>query len=378
MIYKRTFKTKTGEKKECRRWSYRFEIDKVTYTGSCGTANRQLALSEEAKQRLAIERGEAGFSPRLALSFADFVSDHFIGYVQPRVSKRTFVFYLDALQHALDYAPLASTKITEVDEAALEPFIRHLQTRPGRTSANLSPVTINHALRAIRRVLHVAERLKKIPAAPALCLLEEPPGRDFVITDEQMADLIALCKPRPADVEWSAPRESMPPEMAPLLPVLYDSGMRAGEAARLVWADIDWESGEIQIQIGKTKNARRRIPMSAKVRAILTDLQKTATASHVFTRGNGQPITVGWASHNFTWAARKLGLKGCVLHSCRHSALTRWGRAGMDAFAIMRMAGHANITQSEKYTHTDSAWRRSAMNLLDKQKPDYATVSNGK
>ncbi len=40
-----------------------------------------------------------------------------------------------------------------------------------------------------------------------------------------------------------------------------------------------------------------------------------------------------------------------VIHSLRHTMLTRLGEAGVDAFTIMRIAGHSSITVSRRYVH---------------------------
>jgi integrase len=40
-----------------------------------------------------------------------------------------------------------------------------------------------------------------------------------------------------------------------------------------------------------------------------------------------------------------------VLHSLRHTMLTRLGESGVDAFTIMRIAGHSSITVSQRYIH---------------------------
>src|SRR5215469_11059470 len=40
-----------------------------------------------------------------------------------------------------------------------------------------------------------------------------------------------------------------------------------------------------------------------------------------------------------------------VIHSLRHTMLTRLGESGVDAFAIMRIAGHSSITVSQRYVH---------------------------
>ncbi len=40
-----------------------------------------------------------------------------------------------------------------------------------------------------------------------------------------------------------------------------------------------------------------------------------------------------------------------VIHSLRHTMLTRLGEAGADAFTIMRIAGHSSVTVSQRYVH---------------------------
>jgi site-specific recombinase XerD len=40
-----------------------------------------------------------------------------------------------------------------------------------------------------------------------------------------------------------------------------------------------------------------------------------------------------------------------VIHSLRHTMLTRLGEAGADAFTIMRIAGHSSMTVSQRYVH---------------------------
>ena len=40
-----------------------------------------------------------------------------------------------------------------------------------------------------------------------------------------------------------------------------------------------------------------------------------------------------------------------VLHSLRHTILNRLGESGVDAFTIMRIAGHSSIVVSQRYVH---------------------------
>ena len=49
---------------------------------------------------------------------------------------------------------------------------------------------------------------------------------------------------------------------------------------------------------------------------------------------------------------RELGIPdACVLHSLRHTYLTRLGESGVDAFTLRLIAGHASITTGQRYMH---------------------------
>jgi len=61
-----------------------------------------------------------------------------------------------------------------------------------------------------------------------------------------------------------------------------------------------------------------------------------------------------------------------VLHSLRHTMLTRLGESGVDAITIMRIAGHSSITVSQRYIHpTPEAVERAFERLqLSSERPE--------
>ena len=70
---------------------------------------------------------------------------------------------------------------------------------------------------------------------------------------------------------------------APLLhdvsTVLFDSGMRPEECHRMRWENVTWvngRNGTIRIAHGKSKAARRTLPMTPRVRQILQDRWEAA------------------------------------------------------------------------------------------------------
>lgn len=57
--------------------------------------------------------------------------------------------------------------------------------------------------------------------------------------------------------------------------------------------------------------------------------------------------------------------KDFVIHSLRHTFLTRLGEAGVDAFSIMRIAGHSSITVSQRYVHPSPEALERAFDRLE-------------
>jgi site-specific recombinase XerD len=57
--------------------------------------------------------------------------------------------------------------------------------------------------------------------------------------------------------------------------------------------------------------------------------------------------------------------KDFVLHSLRHTMLTRLGEAGAEAFTIKEIAGHGSIMLSQRYVHPSPEHRERAFERLE-------------
>src|SRR6202022_1561441 len=87
--------------------------------------------------------------------------------------------------------------------------------------------------------------------------------RERVITSEEEARYLASASPLLADTAT----------------VLVDTGLLPEESYRLVWDSITWvngRNGTLMVTHGKTKAARRVLPMTPRVRHILESRWKAA------------------------------------------------------------------------------------------------------
>ena len=112
----------------------------------------------------------------------------------------------------------------------------------------------------------------------------------------------------------------------------------------------------IFIDRGKSKKARRCIPLTEEAREILEGQKVISRSDFVFVRCGDRvkrelwyvaPLSRHTVSEQFSARRDEMGLPwDAALHSTHHTALTDLGAAGADAFTIQAVAGHASVTTS--------------------------------
>jgi|SRR6516164_7027181 len=165
-------------------------------------------------------------------------------------------------------------------------------------------------------------------------------NRDFVLTRRNELLYLAVC----------------PQPLYDLAVLVLETGLRIGEALSLDWPDVSLEPlpgarfGYLRIRSGKSKKARRNMPLTDRAASMLRARQNGTAL--VFPNDDGHPYLVTSIDHLHAKARKALKLpKDFVVHSLRHTMLTRLGESGVDAFTIMRIAGHSSITVSQRYVH---------------------------
>jgi integrase len=211
---------------------------------------------------------------------------------------------------------------------------------------------VNGSLRILKLALRLAEDWKLIQKVPKIKLLTNENSRDYLISEEVLQEMIT--------------HEKCTPLLKDLLPFLVDTGLRRGEATSLLWSEVGFtpkrnaKLGYVHITRGKTKSAKRDVPLTDRANEILVRLKPLATTEFVFGGCTDMAVTM-----QFIRLRDAMKLKGCVLHSTRHTFCTRLGEANVNAYTIMALAGHADIKTSTKYTHPTGAAAENAINALN-------------
>ncbi len=318
-------------------------------------ANRKLAGDIEAAYRIALARGDVGLierqpAPTLRDFSQRFLDNASIGRRRaPRAS--TLAFYAYRLNTILKFEPLATARLDKITPELLERYIKARFPKVG-------PASINRDLATVRRLLHVARDMGVIDRIPQITLLQGERERDFVLSAE--GERVYM--------------EFAPEPLKDVAALMLACGLRVGEAVSLRWGDIQLEPvngarfGYLHISDGKSRNARRNVPLTAAALAMLETRKAAATGPWVFSDTDGKgPLSRSTVSHQHTELRGKLKFpEGFVLHSLRHTMLTRLGAAGTDVFTIKKVAGHSSVAISERYIHpTPESLERAFERLED-------------
>src|SRR5271165_2108205 len=290
-------------------------IQKSTKQGNPRTA-RQI----EAAHRTALAKGEVGIEERKAAPmFSDFAK-RFVEHVEVRHENKpqTVAFYAAKLNRLLEYPPIAGARLDRIDEGVIEGYVVARR-------ATVGPATVNRELATLRRMLRLAHEWKEINRVPKIRLLNGERIRDFVLSRKQEEIYLAACAQPLADIAL----------------LVLEAGLRIGEALSLPWTDVVLDPlagsrfGYIRIRDGKSKNARRILPLTDKANEMLRNRQQTACGELVFANRDGRRYLVTSINHLHQKARAIVGLgKDFVIHSLRHTMLTRLGESGVDAFTI--------------------------------------------
>jgi len=176
------------------------------------------------------------------------------------------------------------------------------------------------------------------------------------LTDDQLRALLKACK-------GSSFRDRRDEA---LLRLLIETGLRASEAISLNVADVEpLRNGIVVVRRGKGAKGRTA-PFSPQTAAAL-DRYLRARRSHKLAATPQLWLGVGGKSFAYFGLndtlrdrAQKAGIDGFHLHLLRHTAATRWLRAGGTEQGLMSIAGWSTRSMMDRYTGASAAERAAA------------------
>jgi integrase len=342
---------------------YKFMWNGLSVRESTRQGSDKVARQMEAAHKTSLAKGEVGIREKKAIpTLAEFCRKRFAPWAESTSSLKTWRdFYRVGVMAIQAYSPLASLRLDAITPERIADFASHRQAQGMKVS------TVNASLRILRRILRVAEEWGEIEKTPKVRMLSGELHRERVVTQEEEARYLASANSL----------------LTQIATVLVDTGLRPEECYRLVWDSITWvngRNGTLLVTHGKTKAARRVLPMTPRVRYILeTRWEASGMPSEGFVwtaptmSGHVEPSSL---KKQHSKALRLSKVRAFVLYSLRHTFLTRLGQSGCDVWTLARIAGHSSIAISARYVHPSEEAVLDAMSRLGGHNSGHSAKSS--
>jgi integrase len=147
--------------------------------------------------------------------------------------------------------------------------------------------------------------------------------------------------------------------------LILETGIRPEEIFRLTKANVFLDQGYLQVPFGKTKAARRRIPLTTAAKAVLQRRVSMATSDYVFPhrKDHNQPMTTVQRGHEAALAKSKVSK--FRIYDLRHTWATRAAEAGMDLPTLASLLGHSKLNMVMRYAHPQQGHQAEAVKRLE-------------
>jgi integrase len=145
---------------------------------------------------------------------------------------------------------------------------------------------------------------------------------------------------------------------------MLQTGCRPEELYRLRGESVNLEQGYLQIAFGKTKAARRKIPLSKAAMEILEHRIAGSKSAYLFPHRDDPNKPTLKVNNAHERALKRCGLK-FRLYDLRHTFATRAAMSGVDLVTLAALLGHSRIQMVLRYAHPAEEHKINAIRRLE-------------
>lgn len=352
-------------------WWYKFTWNGEQIRESTKQTNTRVAEQMEAAHRTALAKGEVGIREKQpAPTLKEFAERDFLPFVKSTFAAKpkTLAYYENGTNRLLAFERIASERLDAITSDRIAEYVAKRKEANGKRGRPLQIASLNRELQVLRRMFHLAQEWGRVERAlPNVKMIPGENRRERVLTPAEEALYF-----RAASTE-AMEQYADPALLRDVATILLDCGLRPEECFRLRAENVS--DGKLEIHFGKTENARRRIPMTPRVKATLEmRLARTKGSAWVFPAttksGHIEPSSLKKQHIKAVAEATRMLRKETrtddaqlvpfELYTLPHTCLTRWA-PHMDPWTLAYLAGHRDMNITKRYVHPQEQTIRTAM-----------------
>jgi integrase len=337
-------------------WWFVFEFGGRRIQESSGFRNKTAAIRAEAKRKTELVERRAGFTKLKQAPKFDTFAQEFLEWSGRHHRPKTYGLHAwncKTLKRFFGgkYLDDITTEMVENFKSARKHEVRK-KAKDGRL---ITDTTVNRGLETLKAMFYQAERMGYFVKNPVVGVQMFRQSLDSmrVISYEEQASYLA---------EASQP-------LRDIAEIMLDTGMRPEEVFRIRAENIDFKQMTIFNPFGKTKAARRTIPMTANVSSRLKGRVKESerlTSPFVFPSPANVQTPIGSVKKAHQAAVDRAEIKPRFrLYDLRHTFATRAAASDMNLPTLAAILGHTNIQMTMRYVHPAAEEKKRAIHKFE-------------
>jgi integrase len=155
-----------------------------------------------------------------------------------------------------------------------------------------------------------------------------------------------------------------------------DAGLRSGEMRALEWTDVNFQKRQLCVerndwrgQVSSTKGGRLRyVPLTQRLATAL-QAHRHLRSERILCLDDGRPMPEYVVESLLKKVARRANLRNNGPHILRHTFCSHLAMRGAPARAIQELAGHRDLSTTQRYMHLSPNAINDAIRLLEMPGP---------
>jgi integrase len=245
------------------------------------------------------------------------------------------------------------SKLRDITTAKIEDYQRE-------RVREVSPATSNREMALLKHMFNMAERWEQHQGANPVRFVK------FLPEDNQRFETLS-------EAQEAVLLVASPPYLRELITFAINTGLRTSDIFNLQWKEVELDQKRLK-KIVKKSDKPLSLPLNGSAFAVIEARWGVQSGPYVFySPMSGEKfISVRGA---LDAAVKRAGLPdGLTWHMFRHTFATRLLRDGTDIVTVKDLLGHANITTTMRYAHSNDEAKRRAVQRLDEKRDKNVTA----
>jgi integrase len=327
--------------------------------------NPRVARQIEAAKRTALAKGEVGIVEPKAIPAFKASMQTFLDWskkehaAHPATHRRYRVSSVALLRHFKDLSldRITPDAVESYKAERLEQFVTARGAEKGKrkqTQRRIRPATVNRELACLRAMFnHVIKGevpVKNPVSKTAAKALREDNEQTRVLTFDEQEKYLKVATPLLQDIAT----------------IMLETGMRPEEVYRIQPENVTLKGAHLFNPYGKTKAAKRRVPLNSAARAVLGRRMENIETPFVFPCETDDQRPVPKVNNAHDRAVKASGVARFRLYDLRHTWATRAAESGIDLVTLAALLGHSKIQMVLRYAHPSQEHQARAVEKMEK------------